>query len=253
MGKKDYSDKLPRFFEILSETDKEAYHQLRKALNSPNCKNRRNKSIQTFREIITSIKNYVIRGDSEDKNRSLVCGTIWLHEGIAINTHQLRLLMSKCKSSINGSFQAMGYETIPTGADSAGELINLYPFMKNNFMELRQWTVRFKSGGNDSLLSSSKTEKKSDKRGHSSKTSELRQISPPPDIIDTDEVSSLEIHEPKATLEVDDLGFAPKEDYGYFPIDTLEDSAMQHTFDPVDTPDWKDDIQDKNHSFDVLL
>lgn len=251
MGKKELSDELPRFFELLSESDKEEYHQLRKSLNSPNCKNRRNKSIQTFREIITSIKTFVIKGDSEDKNRSLVCGTIWLNEGIAINTHQLRLLMSKCKSSINGSFQAMGYETIPTGADSAGELISLYPFMKNNFMELRQWTVRYKSGGNDHLLSPKKPEKKADRKSHNSKHSESRMITPPPDLSEI--ASSLEIQQIQEKEISDEIDFQPKEEYGFMSLDSLDVNALSHTFDPIDTTDWKDQLSDSNQSLDMLL
>jgi hypothetical protein len=85
---------------------------------------------------------FVVHGDSSDLNRGLVCGMIWLSRGMAVNIQQMRLLTSKCKSSINGSFGNLGYGTIPAGADSAGELIAKCPFMKSNFSELRQWTMR---------------------------------------------------------------------------------------------------------------
>ena len=83
-----------------------------------------------------------MRGDSEDRNRALVCGIYWLKDSIAINTRQLIKILSKCKSSINGSFQQLGYGTIPAGVDSCGELIKVFPEWNNNFSELRQWTVR---------------------------------------------------------------------------------------------------------------
>ena len=79
-----------------------------------------------------------------DFKRSLVCGIVWLKNGIAINTHQLSILINKCKSSINGSFQSLGYGTIPTGCGTSNELITTFPFMRTNFAELRQWTMRMK-------------------------------------------------------------------------------------------------------------
>ena len=135
-------DPCPMYWEKLSDTDKRQYLFLRQTLASPTCKNRRNRSAQTFSEILQGIKAYVVRGEPADHDRSLVCGVCWLNDKIAINTRQLRLILSKCKSSINGSFQQLGYGTIPTGADSSAELINYFPELENNFPQLRQWTVR---------------------------------------------------------------------------------------------------------------
>ena len=150
---------LPMYFDKLDSDDQEEYKELRKKLNSPSCKNRRNKSIETFKRILKSIKEYAIRGDNDDSLRCFVCGIIWLKNGIAINTHQLSLIISKCKSSINWCFQLMGYETIPTAADSAGEIIRMYPFLKNNFPELRKWTVRRKVNGDSCTTTDEKCEK----------------------------------------------------------------------------------------------
>lgn len=133
----------PMYWDLLSENDKRSYLFLRQTLASPTCKNRRNRSAQTFSEILEGIKTYVVRGDEKgDHDRSLVCGICWLNDKIAINTRQLRLILSKCKSSINGSFQQLGYGTIPTGADSSAELVKYFPELENNFPQLRQWTVR---------------------------------------------------------------------------------------------------------------
>ncbi|OHT11771.1 hypothetical protein TRFO_18655 [Tritrichomonas foetus] len=135
---------LPKYFERLSDEDKINYAKLKMAFAAPSCKNRRNKSTETFSEIITSLKAFVIRGDGADADRALVCGICWLDDAVAINTRQLRLLISKCKSSINGSFQLLGYGTVPSGSDSTTALIRYFPFMKDNFAELRQWTIRQK-------------------------------------------------------------------------------------------------------------
>jgi hypothetical protein len=92
--------------------------------------------------MLTLIKAYVVRGTSADLNRALVCGILWLPRYLAVNIHELQLLTSKCKSSLNGSLHTMGYGTIPTGLNSAGELLAAYPWMKDNYAELRRWTVR---------------------------------------------------------------------------------------------------------------
>ncbi|OHT07400.1 hypothetical protein TRFO_24416 [Tritrichomonas foetus] len=132
----------PQYWDFLSAEDQNKYHHLKKQFTHPKYKNRRNKSNDVFKDIIKNIKRFVMRNDENDVIRSLVCGIIWIDDVIVINTHQLRILIDKCKSSINGSFQAIGYEAIPPASDSACELVSMYPFMKNNYGELRQWTSR---------------------------------------------------------------------------------------------------------------
>jgi hypothetical protein len=51
--------------------------------------------------ILTTVRNFVMWNETDDWKRALVCGICWLNADIAINTRQLRLLLSKCKSSIN--------------------------------------------------------------------------------------------------------------------------------------------------------
>lgn len=138
------SSQLPNHWDLLNHEDQEQYTSLQKTLSSPACKNRRNRSKQTFSNILSTIKNFVIRNDEDDISRSLVCGIGWIPNGIAINTRQLRLLIAKCKSSINGSFHALGFSAVPTSAETASVLSKLFPCLNNNFSELRQWSVRFK-------------------------------------------------------------------------------------------------------------
>lgn len=142
---------LPNYFDRLSDLDKKTYICLRNAFSQPSCKNRRNKSSETFSEIVKALKAFVVQNNAGDVDRALVCGICFLGEAIAINTRQLRLLISKCKSSINGSFQALGYGTVPSGSDCTAALIRFFPFLKDNFSELRQWTIRQKIKETNSL------------------------------------------------------------------------------------------------------
>ena len=132
----------PQFIKLLSDADVAAYNKLRSDLSSPNCRNRRNKRLETFSEMLNSIQSFAIRKDDDDWKRCLVCGVLWLTNGIAINTRQLRLLINKCKSSINGSLHRMGYSTVMCRGDTSNQLVEMIPLLKNNFPELRQWTVR---------------------------------------------------------------------------------------------------------------
>ncbi|EAY02753.1 hypothetical protein TVAG_466130 [Trichomonas vaginalis G3] len=132
-------------WEKLSLSDREGYLRMRDMLTSPACKNRRNKSAETFVDVVETIKAFVMRGDSGDLQRGIVCGMYWVGEDLAINTRQLRILLQKCKSSINGSLQMIGYASPVASTDTSSVLINLFPFWKDNFKELRQWTIRRKA------------------------------------------------------------------------------------------------------------
>jgi len=221
------NDPKPRYWEFLSEEDKEGYWKLRTALASPVCKNRRNKSIQTFNEVITMIKNYVVRNDDKILGRSLVCGIIWLEDGVAINTHQLRMIISKCKSSINGSFQALGYGTIPTGADSAGELIRKFPFMRNNFAELRQWTVRQKVSKPMKLSEIVSKVPIPNQNFQSQPEDPSSSVSFPGLVIGVDQKSSFE-----PQINYNEPFLAPKEsEYGYFEADQFSFVGLDRLYD----------------------
>ncbi|KAK8886737.1 hypothetical protein M9Y10_042205 [Tritrichomonas musculus] len=140
--KTDEQPQLPGFYDLLSDSDREGYNQLRSALSSKNCRNRRNKRLETFSEMLNAIHKYAIRNDENDWKRCLVCGVLWLSNGIAINTRQMRLLIDKCKSSINGSLHRMGYSAVTCRGDTSNQIVEQIPMLKNNFPELRQWTVR---------------------------------------------------------------------------------------------------------------
>jgi hypothetical protein len=119
-----------------------------------------------------------VRGDPSDAARGLVCGILWLDSGIAINTHQLRLISSKCKSSINASFQTLGYGTIPSGADVSRELLQAFPFMQTQFALLRQWTIRQKVDQSQPAMKLSEIVRKKCEERHQKVEDD---ITPPPD------------------------------------------------------------------------
>ena len=133
---------VPQLWWRLSDADKCQYACLKAAISSTALRSQRNRRISAFTEALSAIKAFVLRGDKDDNLRSLVCGICWLDEGIAINTHQLKRLLSKCKSSINGSLQKLGYTTSLGRTESAAAMVSVWPLLRENNAELRKWTVR---------------------------------------------------------------------------------------------------------------
>lgn len=132
----------PMFWGLLNDQDRDALENMRRSLGSPACRHRRHNSVKINAEIMNMIKSFIVRHDSQDPTRALVCGICWLPDGIAINTRQLRLLLGKCKSSINALFQSLGYATTPVASDFVALLSRMFPLLKDNPTELRKWTVR---------------------------------------------------------------------------------------------------------------
>lgn len=143
MNKKNvYSEKVSSLWWLLSDADKYQYHCLKMALALTTEKNQRNQRLNSFNKCIEAVKSYAIRGDSCDNIRSYICGIVWLKDGIAINTHYLKALISKCKSSINGSLQKMGFTINVNRANAAALIAATFPSLKDNKSELRKWSIR---------------------------------------------------------------------------------------------------------------
>ena len=144
---------LPMYWEILNENDQQQYITIRNTLSSSACKHRRHHSNEINQEIVSTLKAFIFHDEVDRWKRSLVCGICWLDGALAINTRQLRLLLTKCKSSINAMFQNIGYMTVPTNSEYAGSLSTFFPIIKDNFVELRKWTIRLMQNANASPLS----------------------------------------------------------------------------------------------------
>lgn len=140
MSKTDF----PSYFTLLPAEDQVSYERLKGEISTSFAQQKNTRISDNFGVVIQMLKEYIYRTDREDERatRSLVCGIVWEGDTIAINTRQLRFIIGKCKSSINNGFQAIGYNSIQTTPEIASLLTKLYPFLRNNFSEMRQWTVR---------------------------------------------------------------------------------------------------------------
>lgn len=142
---------LPLHFGLLNNEDRFTYERIASAIAAPSTRNKRNKRAEEFQEIIDALDTYVNYEDGDKWKRALVCGIFKFKNGIAVNISQLKKLVLKCKSSINGSFRAIGYPNVSSKANECSELLECIPFLKNNASELRQWTIRTRDDKNTDL------------------------------------------------------------------------------------------------------
>jgi hypothetical protein len=135
--------RLPAFYEQLKPEDQDSYCTLRAAVGRPERRYNRFRRLATLRESFDEIRQFCLRGDDRDFMRCLVCGICWLdRDDIGVNTRQLRLLIAKSKSSINGAFAKMNYMTRPAKICEFERLCRAIPPLKGFPAELRQWTIR---------------------------------------------------------------------------------------------------------------
>lgn len=132
----------PKFFEQLSADDQTTYKELQEKFSSKQCRNNRNHRVSVFSEILNMVKDFCERGDANDSIRCLVCGYCTMPGGFAVNIRQMRILVDKCKSSINGSLQRMGAAITPMRNELAEMLQQKIPQLKSTFTEMREWSVR---------------------------------------------------------------------------------------------------------------
>lgn len=131
------------YWELLSSDDQTTYRRICSAITAPSLKNKRNTKIDDFKEMLEAVDLFENHESEEKWKRCLVCGVVKFHGGIAVNISQLKQLVKKCKSSINGSLKGMGYTIISGKASECSELLEIIPNLKGNLGELRQWTVRY--------------------------------------------------------------------------------------------------------------
>ena len=199
----------PEYWDILSEEDRKQYQKMQQDFSSGVLKRVRNSRAETFDEILEIIKKFCVKNDDEDWKRYLVCGVCWMDSAIAINTRQLRLLVCKCKSSINGSLQKMGYTTNMAHSESWKILFPKIPLLKDHFPELRKWTIRYKPSEAEAM----KHETAAAKNKISSPiqpTNDDKNIESSPNVNQTSEESSPQEERPVLSLPSVPLKFRQK-------------------------------------------
>jgi hypothetical protein len=131
------------FLCTLAPTDRSEYIKLFKFFASLEDRNRRNQGLTTFIKHLGMIHAFVCRGDPSDGLRGIACGVEFGIGAFMTNTNQLKLLMHRSKSCVNGCFQKMGYTVCRPAQDMAAIFARILPRdVRADVVAIRQWCVR---------------------------------------------------------------------------------------------------------------
>jgi hypothetical protein len=135
-----------RAWTALSHSDKDRYVQLRAqfiaAFQESKSKGKA-LSDSTFRQEVQAVVDFTGYSELHREERSIVAGLACGGHSLAINNRELKKLLGRCKSSINGSFQRMGYSVVTACAKARECVLSLLPSLHKDAGALRQWTVRY--------------------------------------------------------------------------------------------------------------
>ena len=135
-----------RAWEALSDTDKENFDRLRLMFQEQTKPITRDRKSQLFQKEIQSVLEYIESSPDARENRSIVTGLGFTGPFICVNTRQFKNLMGKCKSSINGCFQEIGYIAVKTKPKARAVILSVLPSLQGDPGAQRQWTVRYHPG-----------------------------------------------------------------------------------------------------------
>jgi hypothetical protein len=156
LGSFDSLGASPAYFSLLSSTDAHEYQSLRAGFHDGQAKSKKGERLDTFMDQLKQIRHFIERTDDRDTwKRSLVCGIFFLADGFALNIQQLRILLGRCKSSINGSLQQLGCSAEISSQSAHPDLLVKIPPSYRDVNELKKWTIRRTSLASRDLLSGS--------------------------------------------------------------------------------------------------
>lgn len=132
----------PSYWSVLSQEDRAEFMRLRSNFLQGQKISSKDRRIVTFRKELITVLKFIERSDVHQEERSVLVGVCFAGPFICVNTRQLKNFLGRCKSSINGSFQQMGYVALRTKAKARSCVVAVMPSLQNEQNILRQWTVR---------------------------------------------------------------------------------------------------------------
>ena len=145
----------PVFWDRLSADDKAEFIRLRNQLHSYQKPTGKDPRVVTFRKELLSVLQYTERDEVHREERCILTGIAFAGPLICVNTRLLKNFLGRCKSSINGGFQQMGYVAIRTKGKARTCIVTVMRPLTSDPALLRQWTVRGASPHAESCFLSS--------------------------------------------------------------------------------------------------
>ena len=133
------------YWNMLPEDEKEDYLRIIEEFRNEEKKTSKDKRIFSFPNERSKIINFIERSEVNKEVRCILVGICFCGPILCLNNRQLKLLTCRCKSSINGSFQKLGYVSILSKSKSKDCVLAALPSLKAHTTILRQWSSRYVS------------------------------------------------------------------------------------------------------------
>lgn len=135
----------PVYWNALSQEDKIEFQRLRTLFHKNQKTSTKDRRLVSFSNELQTVLKYLEHSTSGRENRTILVGVCFAGPFICVNTRQLKNFLGRCKSSINGSLQQLGYVALKTKSKARTCVLSIIPSLANDANVLRQWTVRFAS------------------------------------------------------------------------------------------------------------
>ncbi|OHT09373.1 hypothetical protein TRFO_21674 [Tritrichomonas foetus] len=134
----------------LTQDEKNEYARLKSHFSLQQKSAIKDRRTVSFASEMNSILSFIESSPNGRENRSLIVGIAYAGPFVCVNTRTLKGFVCRCKSSINGSFQQIGYVSIKNKQKTRICILSLLPSIEKDPATLRQWTVRY--AGEDALM-----------------------------------------------------------------------------------------------------
>jgi hypothetical protein len=141
------SHALPSCWDQLSPDDKAEFIKLKADFHRGQKFTSKDRRITTFHRELQVVLEWLERSDDNKEIRCIIAGLCFAGPYVCINTRQLKSFLGRCKSSINGCFQQLGFVALRTKSKARNCVLSVLPSLCNQQDVLRQWAVRWTSEG----------------------------------------------------------------------------------------------------------
>ena len=130
------------YWSQLTLEDKMEFLKLRTKLHETQKASMKDRRLVSFSNEMATILKFLERDERCREQRCVLSGVAFAGPYICVNTRQLKSFLGRCKSSINGSLQQLGYVAVRTKSKARACVLAVMPILANDPNLLRQWTVR---------------------------------------------------------------------------------------------------------------
>lgn len=130
------------YWNKLTQEDKTEFQKLRNHFHQSQKISSKDSRLVSFSNELHTVLKYIEHSEQGRECRTILTGVAFAGPFICVNTRQLKCFLGRCKSSINGSFQQLGYVAIKTKSKARACILAILPSLISDQNILRQWTVR---------------------------------------------------------------------------------------------------------------